>query len=65
MLIHRATLTARLNHLINELPVIRRLDPSDYRVECWQGRRQELVDAIAQLHDDSKLRITREDSTFW
>ncbi len=65
MLIHRATLTARLNHLLNELPLIRRLDPADYRVESWQARKKELVDAIQSLEDDSQPRLSLGESTFW
>jgi hypothetical protein len=65
MLINSATLTARLNHLLNELPVIRRLDPKDYRVECWQQRKAELLDAIQSLEDDGRERLSRADSTFW
>ncbi len=65
MLISTATLTARLNHLLSELPLIRRLDPMDYRYESWQSRKQELVAAILFLEDDGQERLSPEDSTFW
>lgn len=46
-----ATLTARLNVLLRELPAIRKMDDDDYRREAWCRRKAALLRSLQELDE--------------
>ncbi len=44
-----ATLTARLNVLLRELPAVSRMDDCDYRREAWCRRKAALLRSVQEL----------------
>jgi hypothetical protein len=46
-----ATLIARLNVLLRELPAVREMDTYDYRRESWCRRKEDLLRAVQELDE--------------